>query len=510
MLVVLNVVSNLVCVTLSLLFIWENVFFFISVLFIALMIFCYTAYYIEFTLFLLRFQFLFFVFLVSILILIISGDVFILFLGWDGLGVSSYCLVVFYLNYKSLNAGSITMLLNRLGDRFLLVFFCLFFLRKGWDITSFSLLGFSLRFLWLILVVAFSKSAQFPFRRWLPLAMAAPTPISALVHSSTLVTAGIFVLLKFAVFLRFNVSCVVFILSLFVLIYSGVSSVFELDFKKIIALSTLRQLALILVALGLGLKFLAFLHLVFHAYFKSLLFLNFGVLIHLEFSNQDGRLSSFVNSFLFVSSSIGVLSLVALFFVSGFYRKDLLLESVRSFRLAFWVSLVFFMLIGFTFIYSVRLLMVLIFGLAGQFFGLSSFSGFVGVVLSCLSVVGIFFGSLLIRNFLFFVLSRRSLKFTIFFMVLLWCFVMFGLTVRFLLFGQRMFGLDIVYVFGLGFLFWIKSLLIQFEKGYLEGLRIKFGSGLIVSGQALIKIFGVIWFFDLLLLFLGLGFFIMF
>lgn len=503
-------VSNLINVTVRLLFVWENVLFFISVLFIALIIFCYTAYYIELTLFLLRFQFLFFVFLVSMLILILRGDVFVLFLGWDGLGVSSYCLVVFYLNYKSLNAGSITMLLNRLGDRFLLVFFCLFFLRKRWDISSFSLLGFSLGFLWLLVVVAFSKSAQFPFSRWLPLAMAAPTPISALVHSSTLVTAGIFVLLKFAVFLRFRVRRLVFISSIFVLMYSGVSSVFELDFKKIIALSTLRQLALVLVALGLGLKFLAFIHLVFHAYFKSLLFLNFGVLIHLEFSNQDGRLSRFINSFLSVSRSVSVLRLVALFFVSGFYRKDLLLERVRRLNLAFWVSFLFFLLMGFTFVYSVRLLIVLIFGLGSQFFGFTSFSGFVGVVLTCLRVVGIFFGSLLIRNFMFFILSSRSLKFIVFLIVLLWCVIYFGLTIRFLLFGQRMFGLDIVYTYGLGILFWLKRFLVQFEKGFLEGLRVKFGSGLLVSGQVFLKIFGIVWFLDLFLLLLILGAFILF
>lgn len=214
------------------------------------------------------------------------------------------------------------MLLNRLGDGFILVFICFCFIFYGWGFLDLGVFGLSLFLLVFFLGVCFRKSAQFPFRTWLPLAMAAPTPISALVHSSTLVTAGIFLMFKFGRLLSFVDFGLILVVAFLVLLYSGFASLFESDFKKIIALSTLSQLAMVLFVFGFGMKFLALLHLTFHALFKSLLFLNFGAFIHMGFSNQEGRISSVRSLLLLVSSSVRLFNLVAVFFTSGFYRKD--------------------------------------------------------------------------------------------------------------------------------------------------------------------------------------------
>jgi len=181
--------------------------------------------------------------------------------------------------------------------------------------------------LFLFLMAAITKRAQIPFSAWLPAAMAAPTPVSSLVHSSTLVTAGVYILIRLSSIM--GVSFILFVLSLITLFMSSISALYEYDLKKIVALSTLSQLGLILFSLSLGFYELTFFHLLTHAIFKSLLFLCSGNYIHSIGSFQDVRFLGLfsgrdpVISFFFIGSS---LSLMGWPFLSGFYSKDLIFE----------------------------------------------------------------------------------------------------------------------------------------------------------------------------------------
>jgi NADH-ubiquinone oxidoreductase chain 5 len=180
-----------------------------------------------------------------------------------------------------------------------------------------------------VVLAAMTKRAQMPFSAWLPAAMAAPTPVSALVHSSTLVTAGVYLLIRFSNLLEIrNFLFWVGVLTMFI---SGLGANFEIDLKKIIALSTLSQLGLIIMSLGLGIADIAFFHLMTHALFKSLLFLCAGVFIHSIGDTQDIRLigglitSCPVTTFYFIGCSM---ALCGFPFLSGFYSKDLILEKL--------------------------------------------------------------------------------------------------------------------------------------------------------------------------------------
>jgi len=179
----------------------------------------------------------------------------------------------------------------------------------------------------MVILASITKSAQIPFSAWLPAAMAAPTPVSALVHSSTLVTAGVYLIIRFNYLVGLNLF--IFYLGRLTIFMSGLGANFEIDLKKIIALSTLRQLGVIMIVLSLGYSELAFFHLLTHALFKSLLFLCAGVFIHGARDCQDIRFLGGVMSGMPISSLFFVccsLSLCGFPFLSGFYSKDLILE----------------------------------------------------------------------------------------------------------------------------------------------------------------------------------------
>jgi len=209
----------------------------------------------------------------------------------------------------------------------------------------------------LLLLAALTKSAQIPFSAWLPAAMAAPTPVSSLVHSSTLVTAGVYLIIRFNAIRR--VSFYLLVVSMITMFLRGISALYETDIKKIIALSTLSQLGLIMFRLSLGLKDLAFFHLIRHALFKSLIFLCAGAFIHFYANRQESRMSLKMAKF---SSLFSVyffyanLSLMGLFFLSGFYSKDAIIE---GFMTTDGSSLVFLLLlasVGLTAMYTLRLI----------------------------------------------------------------------------------------------------------------------------------------------------------
>lgn len=208
----------------------------------------------------------------------------------------------------------------------------------------------------LIILAAITKSAQIPFSAWLPAAMAAPTPVSALVHSSTLVTAGVYLIIRFNSLL--GVNFVLFYLGSLTIFMSGLGANFEMDLKKIIALSTLSQLGVIIFILSLGLSELAFFHLLTHALFKSLLFLCAGGFIHRARDSQDIRflgvsiLDTPVSSLFFVICSF---SLCGFPFLAGFYSKDLILECYIMGGIGSGMILIIIVGTFFTVTYSVRL-----------------------------------------------------------------------------------------------------------------------------------------------------------
>lgn len=217
----------------------------------------------------------------------------------------------------------------------------------------------------IIFLAVVTKRAQIPFSSWLPIAMAAPTPVSSLVHSSTLVTAGVYLVLRFNEYLIIKMSEGLLFVAVVTILVSGIIAVLECDLKKIIALSTLRQLGLIMMILRLGFKILGFFHLLIHAVFKSLLFLCAGVVIHRIKDNQDIRLCGNLRGYLpFVRIRfyISVIALIGLPFLAGFYSKDLIMESLYVLKVNFIMMMFIFFSLVFTVGYSVRLCFYLYFG----------------------------------------------------------------------------------------------------------------------------------------------------
>jgi NADH-ubiquinone oxidoreductase chain 5 len=279
------------------------------------------------------FYILVFLFVMSMMVLISVGGFVPLLLGWDGLGVTSFCLVVFYQNRFSSAAGLITFFINRLGDIFLLISIAVFFadisggyfsFRADWPLVMFGC--------WFLVLGAATKRAQVPFSVWLPAAMAAPTPVSALVHSSTLVTAGVYLLIRFSTY--FLSSWVLWVVitvgGVMTSILAGTCALFESDAKKVVAFSTMSQLGVMVYSIGLGLVLFRLFHLFMHAAFKALLFLCAGELIHNMTGYQDFRVyGGLLRYFPFmVSVLVGSLFRMGGFvFFSGFYSKDQVWET---------------------------------------------------------------------------------------------------------------------------------------------------------------------------------------
>nr|QSD57212.1 NADH dehydrogenase subunit 5 [Tachypleus gigas] len=310
-----------------------------------------------------RFCYLVLLFVLSMGLLILSPNLISILLGWDGLGLVSYCLVIYYQNNRSLNAGMITVLSNRLGDIGILVGIVWLFNFGNWNYFSFMLFpALGIEFYWIggcVILAGMTKSAQIPFSAWLPAAMAAPTPVSALVHSSTLVTAGVYLLIRFNQYFGISVfSYFLMFISCLTMFMSGLGANYEMDMKKIIALSTLSQLGVMMMSISFGCWKLAYFHMLTHALFKALLFLCAGSFIHGMGSSQDLRfMGSMVMYSPVVSSCFNVanLSLCGIPFLSGFYSKDLILESVSYCNFNFFIFVLFLVSIGLTACYTFRL-----------------------------------------------------------------------------------------------------------------------------------------------------------
>lgn len=347
-----------------LLFDWIRIFFFRTVCLIAGGIFLFRSSYMRNDKFSNRFLRVVLIFGFSIGLLVFSPNLVRILLGWDGLGVTSYLLVCYYRREKRFNARILTALSNRLGDVVLLL---LIAINLNPAIINFGLFSYSnldtIFFLSLVLVASITKRAQIPFSAWLPAAIAAPTPVSALVHSSTLVTAGVYLLIRFNFILfNANIAAITLWVGCLTILIAGARALLELDIKKIIALSTLSQLGVMVFTLGLGEIFLRWFHLIRHAYFKAIIFIGAGAIIHRVRGYQDIRKIGSLNRNNFLISRVfltGSLSLCGMPFLTGFYSKDAILEQflINSFRI--WTLRVVFLATMLTSAYSIRVILIL-------------------------------------------------------------------------------------------------------------------------------------------------------
>nr|YP_010518632.1 NADH dehydrogenase subunit 5 [Neohirasea stephanus]UXO94156.1 NADH dehydrogenase subunit 5 [Neohirasea stephanus] len=355
-------------VIMTLLFDWMSLIFMGFVLFISSLIIYYSSEYMSGDKYLDRFIILVLMFIFSMMFMIISPNLISILLGWDGLGLVSYCLVIYYQNIKSFNAGMITALSNRVGDSMLLMSIAWMFSYGSWNYfmyIDFFSFNFDVKIIGLLIVIsAMTKSAQIPFSPWLPAAMAAPTPVSSLVHSSTLVTAGVYLLIRFnPLYLDSSLSLFMLFISLITMFMSGFCANYEFDLKKIIALSTLSQLGLMMSILSFGYIYLAYFHLLTHALFKALLFMCSGVVIHSFKDCQDIRYlgNLYIQMPLTcICFTISSLCLCGMPFLSGFYSKDLILELYSSCYINMFSYFLYYFSTGLSVSYSIRLIYYLI------------------------------------------------------------------------------------------------------------------------------------------------------
>ena len=305
------------------------------------------------------------------IVLVTANNFLLMFVGWEGVGVCSYLLVSFWFTRIAANQSSMSAFLtNRVGDCFLtLGMFAIIWTFGNLDYTTvFSLAPYISGNLVTIIGICFligamAKSSQIGLHVWLPLAMEGPTPVSALIHAATMVTAGVYLLMRTSPLIEY--SSTVLILCLWIgsitTVFSSLIGLFQQDIKKVIAYSTMSQLGMMVIAVGLSSYNVALFHLVNHAFYKGLLFLGAGAVIHAVADNQDFRKYGGLIAFLPLTYSVMLIasfSLVAFPFMTGFYSKDFILESAYGQFNFSSVAVYFIATIGamFTTLYSVKVL----------------------------------------------------------------------------------------------------------------------------------------------------------
>nr|QWM92873.1 NADH dehydrogenase subunit 5 [Chorthippus parallelus parallelus] len=350
-------------VVMTFIFDWMSLIFMSFVMYISSLVIYYSGDYMSGEMNINRFIMIVLMFILSMGFLIISPNLISILLGWDGLGLVSYCLVIYYQNVKSYSAGMLTALSNRIGDVAILISISWMLNFGGWNYIyyyDFISDSFEMKVItMLIILAAMTKSAQIPFSSWLPAAMAAPTPVSALVHSSTLVTAGVYLLIRFSpMLIVYNYGWFLLLIGCMTMFMAGLGANFEFDLKKIIALSTLSQLGLMMSILSMGYLKLAFFHLLSHGLFKALLFMCAGSMIHNLNDSQDIRFMGSIVNFMPLTSvcfNVSSLSLCGIPFLAGFYSKDLILEMVCLSWINCLIFFFYFVSTGLTASYSFRL-----------------------------------------------------------------------------------------------------------------------------------------------------------
>nr|AKM70112.1 NADH dehydrogenase subunit 5 [Kurisakia onigurumii] len=339
---------------------WMSLFFISFVFLISSMILLYSMEYMNFDLNKNRFLMLMNLFIFFMMFLIISPNMISILLGWDGLGMVSFCLVIFYQNKKSYSSGFITVILNRLGDLFIILSLIWMMNFGSWNfifLNYYNNYNYLFFISLMIMFASLTKSAQIPFSSWLPLAMAAPTPVSSLVHSSTLVTAGIYLLIRFnEIFMYMKILNYLMMISCLTMFMSGLNAIFEFDLKKIIAFSTLSQMSFMFMILCLGKVEMCFFYLLMHALFKSMMFLSAGILILNMNNNQDIRKMGGLIIYMPFTSLIFMFTLMSLCgfpFFCSFYSKDLIFEYFLMFNFNFFFFFFFLFPFNLTFFFSI-------------------------------------------------------------------------------------------------------------------------------------------------------------